>query len=288
MQNDPPIPPDSGPGSAQPDGPESAPSDSGAPPEGARPPGAQASPAGEAPPAEKKGLSGGAKLLIGCLGAGVVVAILGGIALVVLFRVGGSMVSERVGDFAGGVERQAEAQRTLTRLQDDHPFDPPEGGVVDDGGARMVFAVTDDMWEVMEPWAEEFADLALRMEERETASITDLATGLRGVSRFAEGRAVFAETLDAHGVSAEEYIWTGLALIRAHEELERPEESRAAPEANMALARRYDEELSALRRAGEGNRPDQGSVFHLAVIWGMSDGSAWRAMGLDTLSGRGR
>ncbi|MEX2529681.1 MAG: hypothetical protein WD960_02825 [Gemmatimonadota bacterium] len=229
-------------------------------------------------------MSGGMKLLFGCLGLSAVALILGGIALVVLFQVGGSILEDRVGNLAGGIGRQAEAQRTLERLQEEHAFEQPDGGIVDDSDARMVFAVTDDMWAVMRPWADELSELALRVEQRDAASITDLAAGFRGLSRFAEGRAVFAETLDAHGVSAEEYIWTGLAMIRAHEELERPAESRVAPEANMALARRYDEELTLLRETGEGSRPEKGAVFHLAALWGMADGSSWRAMGLDTLS----
>jgi hypothetical protein len=158
-------------------------------------------------------------------------------------------------------------------------------GVVDESGVRMVFAVTDDMWAVMQPWADELSDLSRRVAERDAASITDLAAGLRGLSRFGEGRAMFAETLDAHGVSAEEYIWTGLALIRAHEELERPEESRVAPEANLALARRFDGELTLLRQTGDGSRPEKGAVFHLAALWGMADGSSWRAMGLGTACG---
>jgi len=247
--------------------------------------GAQGTPQvqGSAQAVPKKKLPGGAKLLFGCLGVGLAAVLLGAIALVVLFNVGGSLLSDRVEQFAGGVERQAEAERALRQLQRDHPFQQPAEGVVDDAGARMVFSVTDDMWEVMEPWAEELADLARRMDERDAASITDLAAGVRGLSRFVEGRAIFAETLAAHGVSAEEYLWTGLALIRAHEELERPEASRVVPQENLALARRYDRELSMLRRTGDDDRPEKGAVFHMGVVWGMTDGSAWRAMGLDTM-----
>ncbi|MEX2527875.1 MAG: hypothetical protein WEA09_09595 [Gemmatimonadota bacterium] len=224
-------------------------------------------------------MSTGAKFFIGCLG---VLAVMGIVGIVLAYAVF-NVVGDRVGDFAGGLEQQQEAQETLVRLQREHTFQQPSDGVVTPAQAETFFQVTDELWEEMRPWADELEDLALRMEERDQPSLTDMAAGFRTMGRFVEGRLVFADAMDRHDLSAHEYLWTGMSLMRAYEELDRDEERRTVAPENIRLAERHRSELEEIHRASSDGRPDRGAVFHLSMLWGMTDGSAWQAMGLDTL-----
>lgn len=228
------------------------------------------------PPDGERGLSTGARVAIGC---GVVV-LLGIVAVIAALAVGGLLLRDRAEQFSSGIQRQTEATETLDRLARDHLFEPPADGVVGADGAEDFFAVTDDAWDGLEEWAEEMEGLS----ERDGGGIADLAAGLRGVSGIARSRTVLAETLEAHEMSLGEYLWTGLALLRARRALLGPddEDARAPPE-NLELARSYPERLAELSD-GDGEGVDRSVVLALATWWGMSDPSSWRALGLDTLA----
>lgn len=215
---------------------------------------------------DKEGMSTGAKFLIGCLGIVGVLAVAGAIGSYVLYN----YIGDRGREFVGGLEQQAEAQQVMERLEEEHPFEPPSDGVVSEASARALFDVTDEVWSEVQPWAEELADVARRVEERDQPSVADLTLGPRLISRLAEGRVLFAETLDQHDLAPQEYLWTGYTLLRAYEELDRPEEERTSPPENLELAERYRAELEELNRPAVDGRPARGSVFYVASLWGLT------------------
>lgn len=230
-----------------------------------------------APPPRREGLSTGAKIAIGCaglLGVGLV------LVAVAVFA-GGLFLKNRVSEMAGGMEEQQEASRIFRDLQREHAFHPPEDGVVGARRAERFLAVTDHAWEEMEGWARELEELDERMEGRERARASDVAAGFRSLGRLAESRLVLARALELEDMPPGEYIWTGLALTRALEELEGAAGQAGAPEENLALARRHRDELAVIARDGEGI--DKGLVLGVAVMWGLADLGSWEAMGLDTL-----
>lgn len=281
--DDPTRPPTSGPGSE----PGSAPPPGGPPPGGPPPEGPPPGgpPPGSPPPGgpPKKGLSTGAKIAIGC-GA---LAFLGLVVVVLAIAAGGLFLRDRADDFVAGIERQAEVTERMERLQRERPFQPPEDGVVTERQARTFFAITDDAWEEMEGWADEMADLGRRME-RDEARLRDMAAGVRGAGRFVESRAILADAMVEHEMTVGEYLWTGLALLRARDELERPEATDGVPPQNLALARSHRSELDEIARASDDDRASKGTVLNMAMVWGMADMSTWRALGLDTLQRHAR
>lgn len=205
------------------------------------------------------------------------------ILTVVAVGAGGIFLKNRISDVQSSLEEQGRAHEEATEifrsLEREHPFEPPEGGLVEDHRARRFFRVTDHAWADMEEWAVELRDLGERMEGRSDPSVSDMAAGFRSIGRLSESRLVLARALEREGMSPAEYIWTGLALTRAYANVERTADAAVVPEENVALARRYRSELAAI----DGDGPDKGAVLGIAVMWGMADLSTWRAMGLDTL-----
>lgn len=231
-------------------------------------------------PPPKKGLSTGAKIGIGC-GIAALVGILIAVAVAVA---GGLFIGQKAQDLAAGAERQAEATETLERLRREHEFTPPEDGVVQADQARAFFEVTDDVWDEIEEWADDVASLADRPEE-DRPGLGELTAGLRGIGGVWRSRAVLAETLDERDLSMGEYLWTGIALVRAREALEEGD-SEGVPAANLELARRFEDRLAELEAPEEGEAGKE-VVLGLAVVWGMGEPGSWSALGLDTLY-RGR
>lgn len=249
-------------------------------------PAPDARPAPDPPRAEessgKQGLSTGAKIAIGCGGA----VLVGGILAVLALGAGWAFLSDRAENVIAGVESQAEVSETLETLRREYPFQPPSDGAVTDRQARMFLEVTDAAWEEMEPWAAEMSDLGRRLED-DRAGLREMAAGFEGMGRFAESRTILAEALGDNEVSLGEYLWTGMTLVRARRAADRASgESDVAPE-SLELARRYRNELAEIDGT-DGERPGRGVVLQLGMVWGMADGSSWRASGLDTLRGSAR
>ena len=240
-----------------------------------------------APPAAqggggKDGLSTGAKVAIGCGGVtflGIAVVAVGGYLAAGWL---GDQAEEFVGDFAEQAERQQEADEIMERVQEQYAFERPEDGVVREDQAQTFFAVTDDLWAEMGPWAEELQTVADRVEEEDEASISDLMASIEGAGRFAEGRAIFAETLETHGMAPDEYVWTGFSLVRAHEELD-DDEDRVVPEGNVEMARAFDAEIQALSDPPEDGNVAPGMLLSTAMVWGWTHGAAMDGMGIDTI-----
>lgn len=230
----------------------------------------------------KTGLSTGQKVLIGCLGVTVFVAL--GIAAVVV--VGGVFMKDRMDDFMGGVERQQEASQTMDRLAREHPFDAPEDGVVTQAQLERFVTVTETAWEDMRPWAEELAELDAASEAPEEQGLAQLARGARALGGFAGARVELAEALDEVGMSLGEYLWTGISLSRAFDVVEGDEAPGAVPEENVALAEAHRDDLAILRDPPEGE-PHPGLVLAVAIMSGTADPAVWQAYGLDTLTSEG-
>lgn len=236
---------------------------------------------GTAPP--KKGLSTGAKVLIGCLG----VMVLAGVVLAVAIGVGGMALRSQFQDFTGGMEEQQEASEAMERLAEEHPFTPPDDGVVTEDQLDLFVAVTDQVWEDIRPWAEDLQQLARRSRERGeggTSGLREMAGGLQAIGGFARARVQLAEALEEEGMSAGEYIWTGLNLHRAMEGLEGDRPAESVPDENLRLVERHRDRLPAFE--DEDGEAGPGLVLAVATIWGMTDLSTWQAMGLDTLQTR--
>lgn len=229
---------------------------------------------------ETEGWSTGTKVAVGCGGCLLVVVVGGAIAV----GVGGLWISDRAEDFTEGVERQAELQteatETLERLEREHPFEPPAGGAVSPERADRFLAVTDAAWEEMSGWAGELDGLQERLDD-DDPGLGDLGAVFRGYGRLAESRAVIARALEDEGMSLYEYLWTGLALSRAHDAMEAGS-AKEVPAGTREVVRRNQEAVAEIT----GDRDDEvgrEAVFYLAWVWGSADASAIRAMGLDTL-----
>lgn len=235
---------------------------------------------GTAPP--KKGLSTGAKVLIGCLG----VTVLAVVVLVAAIGIGGLALRDRFQDFAGDMEEQQQASQAMERLADEHPFTPPEDGVVTEDQLDSFVAVTEEAWEDIRPWAEDLQQLARRTQGSEGAAqgLREMAGGLQAIGGFARARVQLAEALEEEEMSAGEYIWTGLNLHRAMEGLEGERSTESVPEENLRLVERHRDRLPSFE--DEDGEAGPGLVLAVATIWGMTDLSTWQAMGLDTLQTR--
>lgn len=235
---------------------------------------------GTAPP--KKGLSTGAKVLIGCLG----VTVLAVVVLVAAIGIGGLALRDRFQDFAGDMEEQQEVSQAMERLAEEHPFTPPEDGVVTEDQLDRFVNVTEEAWEDIRPWAEDLQQLARRSQDSEGAAqgLREMAGGLQALGGFARARVQLAEALEEEEMSAGEYIWTGLNLHRAMEGLEGERPPESVPEENLRLAEQHRDRLPSFE--DEDGEAGPGLVLAVATIWGMTDLSTWQAMGLDTLQTR--
>lgn len=242
------------------------------------PPARDASADGPAPP-PKQGMSTGAKVAIGCG----IVALLAIVAVVVLVGVGGFFVKRQVDEFAGGVEAQQEASETFDELAREYPFTAPDDGVVGENRAERFFAVTDATWDEIEDWAGEMRERGERVDARGgDPGVGDMMAGVRGIGELGRARAALAEALDEHEMSPGEYVWTGMALVSAYEDLDAG--TPTAPAANVALAREHRAELAEIAESDEGGGTGKGMVLALAWTTGHAE-EMYRGLGIDTLRG---
>ncbi|HSR41973.1 MAG TPA: hypothetical protein VLL48_07370, partial [Longimicrobiales bacterium] len=105
------------------------------------------------------GMSTGAKVFFACLGVAVVGFVLAAIAVGVL----GVGIWRGTESIREGVAGQQEASRVLEEVEAEHPFEPPEDGVVGEERLERFLAVTETAWEEIRPWAEDLRQI------RETA-----------------------------------------------------------------------------------------------------------------------
>jgi len=110
------------------------------------------------------------------------------------------------------------------------------------------------------------------------AGMGDAMAGLQGLGR---AREALADALEESEMPASEYLWTGLALMRAYEELDRPAAESVIPQENLDLATEHRAELAEIERTEE-DEIGKGMVLGIAVTWGMTEGNV-RALGIDTL-----
>lgn len=249
--------------------------------EGVGPPGSEAPEAGGPVPGEgappPKGLSTGAKVAIGCGG----LVFLGLVGAVIAITAGGFFLKRQADEFSEGLERQVAAGETLERLAREHPFDPPEDGALDPERVEVFFEVTDAAFTEVEPWARDLERAGAA--EEGAGRLSELTAGIRGMGGMARSREVVARHLDEHGMSLGEYVWTGFTLLRARDATRRADDDAGVPPANLELAREHRMRLDEL--ADEpGEDVDRSVVLALATVWGMSEPSTWRALGLDTLA----
>lgn len=228
---------------------------------------------GAAPP--RKGMSTGAKIAIGCG----IVALLAIVALVVAGVAGGLFLKRKADDFQGGVEAQTEATETIRELETEHAFTPPADGRIGADRAERFFEVTDDAWVDMEEVARDLAERGRDIEERGgEGGMGDAMAGLQGLGR---ARTALADALEENEMPVSEYLWTGLALMRAYEELERPVSESGIPQENLDLAAEHRAELAEIDETGDGE-VGKGMVLGIAVTLGMTEGNIG-AFGIDTL-----
>lgn len=220
----------------------------------------QSGPPGGTP--EKKGMSGGVKVLIGCA----VLVVLVGVAGAVTIGVGARFISQKAHVFVGSAERHAEATETLQRLHARYPFQRPEDHVVRPERARAFFSVTDQAWDQARPSWEELKRRAERAEDRGRAGIGDVMAGLSG---FHELTMALAEALEAQDMSPAEYVWTGLALREAYDAIGARDAPDWLPAPNVELARQHHRQLAALADDDE-----RGLVMAFAMMYGI-EGTGW-------------
>jgi hypothetical protein len=220
-------------------------------------------------------MSTGTKIAIGCG----VVALLAIVALIVAGVAGGLFLKRKADQFTGGVESQTEASETLRELEADHPFTPPPDGRIGADRADRFFDVTDDAWQDMEEVARDLSERSRDMEARGgEAGMGDAMAGLQGLGR---ARVALADALEENGMPTSEYLWTGLALMRAYEELDRPAAESGVPQENLDLAAEHRAELAEIEETEE-DEIGKGMVLGIAVTWGMTEGNV-EALGIDTL-----
>jgi hypothetical protein len=210
-----------------------------------------------ATPPAKKGMSGGVKVLIGCA----IFVVLVGVAGTVALGLGARFIGQKAQEFAGSVERHAEATQTIERLNTRYPFEPPADDVVRPDRATAFFGATDLAWDRARPAWEELKRRAERADERGRAGIGDVVAGVSGIHELT---LALASALEAHDMSPAEYVWTGVALKRAHEALEANEDPDWIPAGNIQLARRHQQQLAELAVDDERG----GLVLGFAMMYG--------------------
>lgn len=165
---------------------------------------------------------------------------------------------------AGGVKAQEEATRTFERLAIEHPFTPPEDGVVTEDQARQFLTVTDEVWTEVEPLVDEMNELEERVEqEDEGLGIGSILSGVRSMGKLMRARIVLAEELERRGISLDDYVWTGNSLIQAYGALSEPD-AHGVPEPNLELARAHSEALAGF--ASEEGMFDKSVILMVAQV----------------------
>ncbi len=245
----------------------------GTPPPGGPPP-IGGAPLDPAPP--RQGMSGTAKVLIGCGIAMIVVLVL----IVAVIGGGAWFLDRQLGDADAGLGRQLEVTRVLNELEEEVDFTPPANGVISEVRAQRFFAVTDESWTTARAFAEDVNERSRRVEDERRATFGDAVSALRGMGR---ARISLAEALQKHAMPPSEYVWTGLALLRAHERSGQTPEESGVPAANLELARRHSDRLEEISRGDEEGRITRGAMFGLAHTFILSEDSGRRFAGWDSL-----
>ncbi len=228
------------------------------------------------PSQPRTGMSGTAKVLIGC-GIAVVVVI---VLMVAVIGGGAWFLDRQLSDEDAGLGRQIEVTRALNELEQEIDFTPPANGVISETRAQRFFAVTDESWTTTRAVAEDIQERSRRAEDQGRATFGDAMSALRGMGR---ARISLAEALQRHAMPPSEYVWTGLALLRAHERSGQTPEESGVPAENLELARRNAERLEEISRGDEENRITRGAMFGLAHTFIVSEGSGRRFAGWDSL-----
>lgn len=237
------------------------------------PPEPTPAPTPSAPP-PKKGMSTGAKVAIGC-GILLVVILIG---LVVAAIAGGLFIRNKAGEFTGGLEAQAEATQKVRRLESEHPFTPPDDGLVGEERAERFLDVTDAAWDEVKDRVEDLIERGEEIEDRGgRAGLGDVSAGLRGVGG---ARVALADALEDHEMSVSEYLWTGIVLQRAYHSLDSPGASDVRP-GNRDLAESRRDRLAQIFE--DDDRSRKGFIFGMAWTMGAGESGVRGALGLDTL-----
>jgi hypothetical protein len=227
-------------------------------------------------PPTKQGMSTGAKVAIGCG----ILAVLAVVGIVVAIVAGGMFLENKVDELGGGLEAQQEAAETVHELEREHPFTPPEDGIVRADRAQTFFDVTDDAWEGMQEWV---ADMERRGEDIESrggeAGFGDAMAGLQGLGR---SRVALTEALADHEMPVSEYLWTGTTLAHAYGRLDQPVESSGVPPENLQIAAESRDRLAEI---ADDSGDASGRAVVLGIAWTLatSEGVTSSIPGLDTL-----
>jgi hypothetical protein len=232
--------------------------------------------AGGAP--RKEGLSGGAKLALGCAAVVALFLLIGA----VLLGAGGLFLKHKVGDLAQGAQLQEQASVALHRLEQKHRFRPPDSGLVGVDRSQAFLAVVDDAWRRMDDVRDDLTDLQRRLKKRDPG-VLDMAGALHNMAGVMESRTILADALERHDMPLSEFVWTGLTLERAYRRLDDAGGSSRIVEGNLEVARRNREALAQLYEYTSDDSVSKGVVLGLAAVWGLGEVEAWRSMGLDTM-----
>lgn len=213
----------------------------------------------------------GLKVLIGCGGLFVLLAIVA----VVVVGVGGLWLKDKADDVVSGLEERADQQREasdiLNRLARERPFTPPADGRIDPLSAERFLGATDASWAELEPFAERMAEISQRARDDRTG-FRDVIAGARGAVELADSRLILARALEAHDLSIGEYVWTGQELLSTWERAQTRASSGRPPDdrdpvraANEELAGRHADRLAGIDRRAETANP--AFVLDLALLW---------------------
>lgn len=217
----------------------------------------------------------GAKLLIGCAGLSTLVIVL----LAVALGAGVLFVGNKIQQFTGMFGLQRQASLTLVQLERKHRFRPPADGVVGEQRAQRFFTISDEVWSDVSELVSDMQQRNQRIRGGATPGVGDAVAAARGVGAM---RTVLSDALERHAMPASEYLWTGLALARAHEHLDEPGDARV-PEANLVLARRYRDRLSPAAAAQASGRANLNAILGAATMLAQIDGTALQFEGWDSL-----
>lgn len=223
----------------------------------------------------KQGMSTGAKVAIGCG----ILAVLAIVGVIVAIVAGGMFASRKLDELGGGLEAQQQAAETIHELERDHPFTPPQDGVVREDRAETFFDVTDAAWEGMQEWVADMEDRTADIEARGgEAGVRDAMAGLQGLGR---SRVALTEALADHDMPVSEYLWVGTTLAHAYSRLDQPAASSGVPAENLEIAAEHRDRLADLAEDGDAS----GRAVVLGIAWTLatSEGVTSSIPGLDTL-----
>lgn len=225
---------------------------------GAPPPGAGGAPPPGAVPG-KKGLSGGTKLLLGCLGLFVVLSL----AAAVTLGAGALFVGKAAKEVVSGVRGEGGSGDLLKELEARYPFQPPADGVVGEARARRFEEAVDAAWVRLEPRAKALND-GTRSQEA-PASVRDALAQVRGGFQGLEGlREALAEGLAEAKMPLQEFLWTMNQLTLGYRALSMAPRPENIPEANLETARRHRVTVANLV-GGPDQQEDLTGLFTVAL-----------------------